>query len=335
MFEKTTLKLTAVYLAIIMAISLFFSFNVYRISIGEFNRNLRLGQAAIVRIPATRIDPSFRDQLLQERFISINEAKERVFGQLMLVNLLILVGGGLLSYYLARRTLAPIEESHQALERFTADASHELRTPIAAMQSEIEVSLMDPKLSLAGAKKQLHSNLEELDRLTALVDGLLRLASLENNHLEKQSVKLSELVDKATNKVTTLAQDKKVTLTKQTAADASVLVHAESLVEALTILLDNAIKYSDKGSEVIVSTVVNAKQATINVEDHGIGINNNELKHIFERFYRTDRARAHHQTNSYGLGLAIAQDIVTNHGGHLAVSSKVGQGSTFSVSLPT
>lgn len=334
MFEKTTVKLTAVYLSIMMAISIFFSLNLYRVSVHEFNRTLQLETVAIQRLPNWRLDVEARNQLLQERQASFAGAKTHLLGQLLLVNIVIFAGGGLVCYYLARRTLEPIEESHQALERFTGDASHELRTPVAAMRTEIEVSLMNPKLTLKQAKQQLQSNLEELGRLTSLVEGLLRLASLDNKALPKESVLLGSVIKEAIAHNKPLAKDKKISLEYKSTTKAKVHGNKESLVEVLNILLDNAIKYSSKNSAVVIGLKTANKQAKLTISDEGIGMNPSEAEHIFERFYRADEARSKHQAEGYGLGLAIAQDIIVLHGGQISVSTKPQKGSTFSVTLP-
>lgn len=317
-----------------MAISLFFSVTIYQVSVSELERGLRRP----TRVLTTPAYLGFSDDLVlqfeQERLEAYREAKQRITTRLVLTNLFILVGAGLLSYYLAMRTLRPIEEAHAALERFTADASHELRTPITAMRSENEVALMDPKLTLNDAKQQIKSNIEELENLTKLAEGLLRLAHTDNGTLEKTHVDATNLVQTAVQRVAPLAEAKNIIIETSFAKGAYVLAEEVSASEALVTLLDNAIKYSPEKSAVHLSTKQEQKQVKFIVKDKGIGISADEQQRIFERFYRSDTSRTKQGSNGYGLGLAIAKGIADAHGGSISVTSKPGKGSTFTLTLP-
>lgn len=334
--HKPSLKLAGLYLAIIMFISLFFSANVYQLSLQEFNRGFEEpGTTRTINgLPDSGIIEMLQQQLLDERNQRFAAAKQRVLTRLVITNVVILVGGGFLSYYLARRTLKPIEEAHEAQSRFTADASHELRTPIAAMQSETEVALMDPKLTLAHAKERLQSNLEELGKLTVLSDGLLRLAQLDNNNLRGHDVSLDAVLQQALDRVMPLAEKKHILISSSGGKGLTVQGDTVSLAEALIILLDNAVKYSPEKTEVTVSATKGQKHISITVQDHGTGIKATELPYIFERFYRADTARSKQQTNGYGLGLAIAKTIIDRHNGKITVHSSPGKGSQFTIQLP-
>jgi len=335
MFRKTSLKLALLYLLIIMTISLAFSVSIYQVSVRELNRglqhqrdNLTIG---LKRLALPPFDPS---QIIFENQVDLSDSKETIVFNLVVVNLTILIGGGFLSYYLARRTLRPIEEAHAAQSRFTADASHELRTPIAAMQTEIEVSLMDPKLTVAQAKSQLQSNLEELGNLTALSEGLLRLARLENNHLDKSGLKIKTVVGSAIKRVRPQADKKSISVSLSKAKDYIVMGDRLSLEEAIVIILENAIKYSPPKSHVSINIKKDVLGAKIAIKDSGTGIAEADLPHIFERFYRSDTARSKNQSDGYGLGLSIAKKIIDLHCGKIIVTSKIGKGSTFTISLP-
>jgi signal transduction histidine kinase len=333
MFHKTSTKLAGLYLAVMMVISLFFSINVYQLSVQEFDRGLRRPGPALNRGPEMGLPSVTRDQILQEREQQYETAKSRVLGRLVVINLLILVGGGVLSYYLALRTLRPIEEAHESLERFTADASHELRTPIAAMQTEIEVALMNPKLTLKESKEKLKSNLEELAKLTMLSEGLLRLARLENSDITGQDVLAETVIRRAIGRVLPLAEKKHILIKTPDNIRGKVVADEDSLVEAFVIVLDNAIKYSNEKTEVEITSRQERHQIIIQVKDNGIGIKATALPHIFERFYRADSARSK-QTDGYGLGLAIAKNIIDMHEGEISITSASGKGTTVTISLP-
>jgi two-component system, OmpR family, sensor histidine kinase CiaH len=334
-------KLAALYLLVMMTISFFFSLNVYQLSVQEFDRGFRRPAAGTISVgspqgggPETRIFSTQADVLIENREELFQEARNRILNRLVMINVGILIGGGILSYYLALRTLKPIEEAHVALERFTADASHELRTPITAMRSENEVALMNPRLTLAQAKLQIKSNIEELEKLTELSEGLLRLASLDNNDLAKDVLKPESMVNKAISRVVAQAEKKNILINRKINTDIDIIGDEGSIVEAIVILLDNAVKYSNERTEINVEVDKTHSGVTIKVSDNGMGIKATELPHIFDRFYRADTARSKQRVDGYGLGLAIAKNIATLHQGSLTAVSKPGKGSTFTLTIP-
>lgn len=333
--HKGSLKLAGLYLGVLMIISLFFSATLYQTSNRELERGLRRPTAVFNTIEGPGGFPTnIRTQFLNERETQYQEAHERILNNLILTNILILVGGGGLCYFLALRTLKPIEEAHEAQSRFTADASHELRTPITAMRTENEVALMDSKLSLKDAKQQLKSNVEELEKLSSLSEGLLRLAQVDNNHLQKTTVSAETIAQAAVNRMLPRAEAHAVLIKTVIQADAQVIADEASATEALVTLIDNAVKYSPKNSEVIVRVQQDQRQVLFQVIDSGPGIKKDELSHIFERFYRADSSRTKQGVSGYGLGLAIAKSIADAHHGDITVASKVNKGSTFTLILP-
>lgn len=334
-FHKTSLKLAGFYLAILMAISLFFSGTIYQVSVNELERGLRRPNRVLSAPPYEGFSSDLLLQLEQERLDAFIEARQRILTRLIITNILILLGAGLLSYYLALRTLRPIEEAHASLERFTADASHELRTPITAMRSENEVALMNPDLTLDDAKQQLKSNIEELENLTVLAEGLLRLARTDNNSLVKTVVNANTLADTAVQRVLPHAEAKNILIKTTAAKNAHVLAEEVSATEALVTLLDNAVKYSPKKSTVTLSVKKDQKFISFRVQDKGVGIGPDELPYIFERFYRADSSRTKQGAHGYGLGLAIAKSVADAHGGSISVQSKPQKGSTFTLALPS
>lgn len=332
--HNNSLKLAGLYLSIIMFISLFFSVTVYQLSTQELDRGIRGPGIDIGRGPERGLSRETRQALRLDAEQRSDLAKTNVKNRLIFINLFILVGAGFLSYYLAARTLRPIEEAHEAQSRFTADASHELRTPIAAMRSEIEVAMMNPKLSLSQSKKLMASNLEELDTLTALTGGLLQLAQNEHGLIEKTAVELSEAVNQAQERIILKSKSKKITIITDIPPNIHIHANSTSLVDMLAIILDNSVKYSPENSKVHVSAEIQRKKVLIRIQDEGIGISQNDIEHIFDRFYRADSARSKQQVNGYGIGLSIAKQIVEVHDGTIMVNSELGKGSTFIISLP-
>lgn len=336
LIQTTLFKLTTVYLGIIMVICLFFSAELYRFSTNELEQSYRrqseIIQQDMPRLRALLVDPDF----LASRNDELASGKQRIFMQLVYVNLLLMAVAGVVSYLLARRTLRPIQEAHDAQSRFTADASHELRTPLAAMQTEIEVALRDPDLNKKHAVELLNSNLEELAKLRTLSDELLRLARLQDSRdLPKRAVALADVQAEAIQRVLPLAERKHILIVQSGKPGARVLGDAASLTEMLVILLDNAIKYSPERTQIELTTTVQARSATLTVRDQGIGIKASDLPHIFERFYRADSSR-NKQTgvSGYGLGLSIAKRIIDLHGGRISVASEPGKGTAFTAVLP-
>lgn len=327
MFQSAVLKLSLSYLAMIMVVSVGFSIALYHVSSNELDNGYQR-ERSFMR-PLFEGGQGFdRLQRLQGE-----ESRNHLRANLYFFNLLTLVVGGAASYYLARRTLRPIQEAMEAQSRFTADASHELRTPLAAMQAENEVALRDPKLTKEEARELLQSNLEEVAKLKRLSDGLLRLARQDGKALPKDPVAVNALVAIALERVARSLETASITL-KDDTTDLKVIGDKETLAELLVILIDNAIKYSPAGTTIEISSQRIGKMVHIPITDQGYGIKAADAPHIFQRFYRADLSRTKNQTEGYGLGLSIAEQIVKTHGGRIDMQSIVNKGSTFTVVLP-
>lgn len=219
--------------------------------------------------------------------------------------------------------------------RFITDVSHELRTPLTSLKSEIEVNLRDKNLTLGDAKKLLNSNFEEVNNLQTLSDNLIKLTQYQksNGSMVFESINLSDIAKEACRKVANLAKHKNITIKNQI-GNQVVEGEKQSLAELLVILLDNAIKYSNKGKTVILKDNVTDQHIVLEVKDQGMGIDESEIEYLFDRFYRADRSRTKDNVTGYGLGLSIAKQIITKHNGNIRIESKVNKGSTFIVNLP-
>ncbi|MDB5160881.1 MAG: putative Histidine kinase [Candidatus Saccharibacteria bacterium] len=324
-FDKHTLRLTISYLAVIMLMSIGFSVVFYNTSWHELGRQLP---------PQSYMDlhgvSGVRDHFFENR---IAEGRGILLNRLIIVNLVTLIAGAFLSYFLARRSLEPIEESIEAQSRFTSDASHELRTPLTAIQARNEVALRKPKLSVQEAKEVIRSNLDEAKKLSRLSEGLLQLSYNDSHNLSIAPVSLNEAAMEAINTVLDTARAKGISIDDK-APNIKVLADKQNLSQAISILLDNAIKYSPEGSVIEIGGYARGKQAYLTVKDKGDGIKASDLPHIFQRFYRTEASRTKKGSNGYGLGLSIADKIITQHGGEITVKSQPGKGSTFTIRLP-
>ncbi len=235
--------------------------------------------------------------------------------------------------------LARLEDSFRRITQFTADASHELRTPVAIIRTTAEVVRRKPR-SESEYKDALDRILAESERTTELIEDLMLLARADSNSedLVPEPVALAELVRTACADARVLTEAAGITLTNDGLSTCTVSGEYRALRRLLLILLDNAIKYSSPGSEVQVRLSLcrrgDRPTAVLEVRDNGIGIAADDLSHIFERFYRVSKDRSR-KIDGVGLGLSIAQSIARRHGAEIEVDSKPGTGSTARVFLPT
>lgn len=330
MFEKTRIKLTTWYLLIIMTVSLLFSLIIYSMINIEFT-SIEHRQAQIRSDISTQFSPG-QKRMNQIIFLDVKEARFRLISRLALINLGILIFAGGAGYFLAGRTLRPIKEALEEQNRFITDSSHELRTPLTTLRTEIEVCLMNKKLTLPQAKKALASNLEEVMQLQLLSDRLLELSIKEEklNEYIFSDINIEEIINEAINKTKKLAENKKINL-DSTVKPQKLHADREKLIELFVILIENAIKYNPKNSKIEIYSKKSRNHLVVFVKDNGKGIPKDELPHIFDRFYRTDNSR---NASGFGLGLSIAKKITKEHGGNIKAESKLNQGSTFIVTLP-
>jgi signal transduction histidine kinase len=234
------------------------------------------------------------------------------------------------------QTLTRIEQSFISLRRFAADASHELRTPVAALRAmgeALETHTNDP-VRLAGALSQM---LEEAGRLGNLIDALLVLARVDSGKLPVvlEPVNAVALATEAKDLVGVLADEKKQKISVEV-PDSDIplaIADRELLRLALLNLLDNAIRYSPAGSPITLSVDSSGASVSIDVIDRGPGIPANQQEKVFERFYRIDEARSR-ATGGSGLGLAIAKSVLQSQNGSLRVTSQEGKGTVFHIELP-
>lgn len=338
-FARARLQLTFWYLLIVMLISLMFSTLVYLVSFREINifNARQSNELQQIKSPA-RVEPlEFDLQIFeQHRQQQLDDLKNRMVDNLILTNLAILVLAGLASYSFASHTLRPIEEMVDRQNRFTADASHEFRTPLTAMRLETEVALRDKKFSLNDAKKLLKSNLEESQKLETLSNGLLELAQysdFKQRQMNFKIVSIKESIGSVIKRFLAVAQKKQIKISSQIANLRS-KINSDQLEKLVAILLDNAIKYSPVKTTIKVIAKLEHKFLVISVQDQGIGINQEDAKHIFDRFYRGDLSRHKVKGEGFGLGLAIAQEIVSANGGNIKVESVLNKGTIFIVRLP-
>jgi two-component system sensor histidine kinase CiaH len=329
MFRSATFKLTLWYLAIVVLISLFFSFTLYQVVAHELAGGLHRESVRITKqFPVFDNNPTLMDT--DDYKVSIHQVLFRLIG----FNIIVFIVAGAASYWLACRTLEPIEAAHEQQKRFTADVSHELRTPLAAMRIETEVGLLGTTQSTKDLSDILTSNLEEVSTMETLIANLLRLSQLDEQaiQIDFTPVELETALTAAISVTAPAARQRNITIHNST-TEGLMFGDRENLTQLFIIFLDNAIKYSPQGSEILVSGGHTPSKTVIAIQDHGVGISKDNLEHIFERFYRADASRSK-ATTGFGLGLSIAKLIADAHNGDVTLTSQPNKGTTATITIP-
>ena len=233
--------------------------------------------------------------------------------------------------------LSRLETAFSRISRFTADASHELRTPLAVMRTTAEVALRAPDGDGGEARAALEQIIAEVERTSHLTENLLLLAKADSGAaaLQRHNVDLAAAVGEACAQAEVLARVKGLELAVELSSESRMHVGGDlhALRRLFLILLDNAVKYTPAGGRIDVGLREQGDSFVGEVRDNGIGISPEDIPHVFDRFYRTDRARSREHGGA-GLGLAIARWIAESHGGAITVTSEVERGSRFEVRLP-
>lgn len=232
------------------------------------------------------------------------------------------------------RMIVRLSEAFEQNRRFLADASHELRTPLAALRGEME-SLVEQARGLPELRDRAGSGLEEVDRLAKIVDALFAISRLDAGEAQQEWARfdLAPLAASTTEQMSLLAEDKGISVACEAESEVGVEGDRARIKQVVVNLLDNAIKYTPSGGSINLKVHGSHGKAIIEVADTGIGIPASALSHIFERFFRVDKARTR-EIGGAGLGLAIVKSICAAHGGRVEVESIEGRGSRFKVELP-
>jgi signal transduction histidine kinase len=232
--------------------------------------------------------------------------------------------------------ISRLETSFAGLRRFTADASHELKTPLAVLRADVERAMTETS-NQTERMVALEEALQEVRRMTDLVESLLTLARADEGRfdLHREPVELQPLVQEVYETALILGEAQGVTVNLPFTADVVVMGDRTRLRQLFLNLVTNAIKYTPAGGKVELGLGRHPDNVTFAVRDTGIGISAADFPHIFERFWRADRVRSRmSERGGFGLGLAISQWIAQAHGGTLTASSRLGRGSLFTVTLP-
>lgn len=235
------------------------------------------------------------------------------------------------SYVIAQRCIKPIEESYNKQKQFVADASHELKTPLTTINTNIDVLLSHSKNTIEEEQKWVTYIKDEAERMTKLTNDLLYLAKLDHDSdIVFSPVSFSGAVESVLLAMEATAFEQGVEIDSDIAQDVSVMGFEDRLRQITVILIDNAIKYSQKRSRIEVKLT---SDGVLKVKNYGCGISDKDKKHIFERFYRADESRSR-ESGGYGLGLAIAKASVISMNGSIGVSSDGSSYTEFEVKIP-
>ncbi|MGE0885399.1 MAG: sensor histidine kinase [Blastocatellales bacterium] len=232
--------------------------------------------------------------------------------------------------------ISRLQAAFERQKQFTSDASHELRTPLAVMRGDIEITLRRER-SPEEYKRVLTSNLEEIIRLSRLIEDLLMLARADSGRVELrcEPVELDKLCRQMADYITPLADQREQELTYDSPkTEVTINADLQRIKQLLLNLLDNAIKYTEPGGKISLGLKAEDGYAIITVADSGRGISDEDLPHIFDRFFRRSGNTSDRSAAGFGLGLSIVKWIVESHDGQIETKSKADEGTTFTVKLP-
>ena len=228
-----------------------------------------------------------------------------------------------------------LNELEEKRLQFVSNASHELKTPLSSIKVLSESLLQMQEMEFPIVKEFLSDINNEIDRLSRIIDKLLALTKMDvsNHELEMKNININELIRKIIKRLQPLAAQQNIRLQFHAEEEIFVLVEEDKIWGAIFNIIDNSIKYTPEGGIVTVSLYKTEYKIIITVEDSGIGISEEEIHKIFDRFYRVDKARAR-ETGGTGLGLSIALSAIKLHGGDIQVESEEGRGSKFTMIIP-
>lgn len=240
-----------------------------------------------------------------------------------------------ISFMLSSWILRPVEKSWQQQSRFVSDASHELRTPLTIISANLNILKSERNDTIINQYKWLDNSIKEVSRMKRLIDELLFLARSDNekNTLIYSDINISDILLEAMLSFEAVAFEKNIKLEYNIEDDIIISSHEGNIKQILGILLDNALKYTLEEGSVKLKAYQGKNKVYIELNNKGDIIEREDLEHIFERFYRADKARSR-QEGGYGLGLSIAQSMVVRMKGRIDVSSNMEEGTTFTIELP-
>lgn len=240
-----------------------------------------------------------------------------------------------ISRFFANRSIKPVKEAFDKQKQFISDASHELKTPLAVINTNVDVLLSNGEDPINSQSKWLYYIKSEAERMTKLTNDLLYLTQMDYSDLKMiyTDFNLSETVENVILTMEAVIFEHNLSFDYDIEPELTVHGNSEQLQQVIMILLDNAIKYTSSEGKINISLKKSYNSVLLSVTNTGEGIPEEHIDKIFDRFYRTDKSRAR-KSGGYGLGLAIAKTIVEQHGGKISVRSVLNESTTFAVELP-
>ena len=321
-FLKARLKLTLFYAVSLLVIIVVFGSLLYVLFVNNIKNNFEFEEN------------SSGSSISKESQV-LNDAVNMLRLTLIISDAAIIIIVSLLGYFLANRTLRPIKNSLEEQKRFVSDSAHELRTPLTIMKTSIETVAAGKKQSVKEYQVLTKDLLEETNKLINISNGLLFLSKkdsgvLQNSH---EDTDISSICERQINLFEPYAAKKSVSLIGNIEKHQYIKGNYEQLNQLLTNLLKNAIDYNKKGGSVYLSLESDKNNVILKVKDTGIGISPDDLKHIFNRFFKADKSRNMSDSGA-GLGLSIVKEIVNLHRGIIKINSVLNKGTEVSVSFP-
>lgn len=316
MFKKAITKLTIQYLLVISFICIVISSFIYSSVLKTASEALRAEEIKIIK--KFEFDDPIAQRKLQIAETTIENFKRKTIVNLIFLNISIVSIVGLLSYFLAKKNIKPIEENMQRQKEFVSNISHELKTPLTALKSSFEVELREKNPDF---KRTIESGIEEVDKLNKLINGFLKLSKLgqENYKLNKEKLDLKTILDEVIKNQMNQIIEKRIQIEyflEKTKIESDHFL----LTELLSVILSNSVKFNKQNGKIEVKSYSKEGKDYLEITDTGIGIEKENIAHIFERFYQENKAR--NNDGSYGIGLSIANEILNILNGKIVVNSE-------------
>lgn len=322
MIKSAVMKMTLWYVVLTMALSLSFSVVIYHYAADELSEGLHSQYSELQASSHHHIKYSGQE------FAFWSERLMMVF---VYFNLTVLILASTISYFLAKKTLRPLEESHNAQIRFTALASHELRTPLTAMRADTESILMNHSDDAVLLKRTLNANLADLERLELLANHLLEVSRIRTKKTDNyQKFDLVEIMNSSIEQAKRVYPSKKLVINFK---HQPLYIFGDPMAMQLVIstILDNSIKYSGTKPQIDIRLVRHSQSIEINIKDNGMGITKGDLPYVFKPFFRSNNLNS---LNGYGLGLSIAKEVIESHKGKIKITSPNQKGTVVEIILP-